>query len=55
MRKLATSEDGWSELHYDDVTGRYFEKTYPESDQHGGGQPRFDEVSETFARQKYQF
>ncbi|NQY35754.1 MAG: hypothetical protein HRT37_12440 [Alteromonadaceae bacterium] len=37
LKKVSTSEDGWSTLYKDPEDGRLWEATYASSDSHGGG------------------
>ena len=48
------SEDGWTILYPDRNDGRYWELSYPNSDQHGGGPPCLESLSRDVAVAKYQ-
>jgi hypothetical protein len=50
---LGTDESGWDALYRDPVTGRLWELTWPQSDQHGGGPPRLRLVHADEVRPKY--
>ena len=45
MTFIARDESGWNELYYDEKIQKYFEKIYPNSDRHGGGEPIFRKIS----------
>lgn len=53
LAEVARSHDGWSVLYRDPNDGRYWELTYPESVNHGGGAPRLMAVSVNVARTRY--
>jgi Immunity protein 27 len=42
VRKITDSSrpEGWETAYQDPKDGRYWEKTYPQSEMHGGGPPR---------------
>jgi hypothetical protein len=42
--KLKVDSNGWRTLYRDLETGRLWEKSYPNSDMHGGGSPQFTEL-----------
>jgi hypothetical protein len=50
---LGTDESGWDALYRDPLTGRLWELTWPQSDQHGGGPPRLRLVHADEVRPKY--
>lgn len=50
---LGTDESGWDALYRDPLTGRLWELTWPQSDQHGGGPPRLRLVHADEVRSKY--
>ena len=37
LQKISESDDGWSVLYLDPLSGRYWELKYPDSFSHGGG------------------
>jgi hypothetical protein len=39
LREIGTADGGWSKLFRDPDSGEYWELTYPEGAQHGGGSP----------------
>lgn len=43
----------WETLFHDSGDGRYWERTYPHGDWHGGGPPALITLSEEQAREKY--
>lgn len=53
--EVAVSEQygAWETLFRDSSDGRYWERTYPQSEMHGGGPPALNCVSEHYAQQKY--
>jgi hypothetical protein len=53
FHELATAEAGGSTLYRDPADGRLWEKTFPQSELHGGGPPRLNVLSEEEARDKY--
>jgi hypothetical protein len=56
LRKVAVSKKwgGWETLFQDPDDGRYWERTYPQSELQGGGPPRLTMLSAEQARQKYE-
>jgi hypothetical protein len=55
LELLATDRSGWEQLFANKRTGELIEKTYPNGEVHGGGQARFETVTEAYARKKYSF
>lgn len=55
LNRVADSPDGWATLFRDPQDGRYWELTYPESWQHGGGPPRLTAIDPVEARSRYGF
>ena len=53
LRKLATASGGWDTLYLDPKDGRYWERTYPHGQLHGGGPPALTNISQETARDKY--
>jgi hypothetical protein len=53
FEKIADADGGWSTLFRDPEGHRYIERTYPNSEMHGGGAPLFTELTEEQARSKY--
>jgi len=51
--KIECSDDGWSVLFLDKKYGRYWELTYTESNQQGGGAPCLELLSRDDAAVKY--
>jgi hypothetical protein len=43
----------WETLFRDPNDGRYWERTYPQGEKHGGGPPKISLISEEEARRKY--
>jgi hypothetical protein len=57
LEKIAASKDsgGWETLFRDPDDGRYWERTYPQSEMHGGGPPSLIALSAEKAHAKYGF
>jgi hypothetical protein len=53
LKKLVSSEDGWSTLYIDLDDIRYWEKIYPNSELQGGGAPTLKSISKQEAIDKY--
>jgi hypothetical protein len=53
LRKVADSVGGWETLYQDPEDGRYWEKTYPQGELHGGGPPRLSTLASDEVEQKY--
>jgi hypothetical protein len=55
LRNVATSEQsgGWDMLFQDPDDGRFWERTYPQSEMQGGGPPRLSVLSRERAQAKY--
>ena len=55
LEKVAVSPQwgDWESLYRDLADGRYWEKTYPHGEMHGGGAPRLAVISEGDAVVKY--
>jgi hypothetical protein len=53
LRRVSSTDSGWSVLFQDPQDGRYWELTHPRSEMHGGGPPRLAEISYEAARQRY--
>jgi hypothetical protein len=55
LRKIADSPQwgAWETLYQDPDDGRYWERTYPQSELHGGGPPQLRCLTADEARQKY--
>lgn len=53
---IAFSKDcgGWETLFRDPDYGRYWERTYPQGDLHGGGPPRLECLAADAAERKYE-
>jgi len=50
---VAPSSDGWECLFRDPSDGRLWERTYPQSEMHGGGPPTLRLISPEEARRRY--
>jgi Immunity protein 27 len=53
LQHLATDSSGWESLYRDPHDGRLWERTYPDSERHGGGPPRLHTLSRDDAASKY--
>ncbi|WP_299775903.1 Imm27 family immunity protein [uncultured Pseudoteredinibacter sp.] len=51
--KVATDESGWEILYRAKSTQEYWVKTYPNSEQHGGGKPVVVNISKEAAEAKF--
>jgi hypothetical protein len=53
LQRLAVTSDGWETLYRDPADGRYWEKTYPHGEMHGGGHASLRVLAVAAAREKY--
>jgi Immunity protein 27 len=53
LQRVAVSPDGWEILYRDPADGRYWEKTYPHSQMHGGGPASLRVLDVAEAQEKY--
>jgi hypothetical protein len=55
LKQIAVSKEwgAWETLFQDPDDGRYWERTYPQSELHGGGPPQLRCLSADEARRKY--
>jgi hypothetical protein len=55
LKKIADSPQwgAWETLFLDPADGRYWERTYPKGEMHGGGPPRLTCIGKDEARAKY--
>jgi hypothetical protein len=55
LKQIAVSKEwgAWEMLFQDPDDGRYWERTYPQGDRHGGGPPQLQWLSADEARRKY--
>lgn len=55
LRQVAISKQwgAWETLFQDPDDGRYWERTYPQSELHGGGPPRLAVMDGNLAKKKY--
>ena len=51
--RIADSQDGWSTLYRDPGDGRLWQRTFPQSELHGGGPPQLECVTRAQARAIY--
>jgi hypothetical protein len=51
--KITTDNTGWNTLFQDPNDNRYWELTYPDSGQFGGGAPKLENVTTDIVRIKY--
>ncbi len=50
---IKADESGWFKLYQDPFDKRYWELSYPSSEEHGGGAPKLTNVSKKEAETKY--
>jgi len=53
LKKIAIREGGWTTLYQDPQDGRYWERTFPQSETQGGGPPVLKVISDSDARTLY--
>ncbi|CAM3341905.1 Imm27 family immunity protein [Asticcacaulis taihuensis] len=53
MKLIANDQNGWEQLYYDEAAEAYFEKTYPDGEMQGGGEPYWRPISKEEAFTKY--
>ena len=53
LKQLAVDSSGWDTLLCDPSDGRLWERTYRQSEMHGGGPPQLKVISAEAARNKY--
>jgi len=53
LEYIKTDEAGWNILYQEPSNGRYWEKTFPQSESHGGGAPSLHSITIDEARLKY--
>jgi immunity protein 27 of polymorphic toxin system len=53
LKQAGRDDSGWELLYVDPDDGRFWELTYPEAEQHGGGPPMLRWLSAEEARKKY--
>jgi hypothetical protein len=53
LKKLATSDGGWTVLYQDSTDQRFWELTFPHSAWHGGGPPALRCLSPQEAKSKF--
>ncbi len=53
LEKLGTDRTGWETLFRDSADGRYWERTYSQSESHGGGPQALRVLSDAQARERY--
>jgi hypothetical protein len=51
--EIATTDGGWSTLFRDPADGRYIERIFPRSEEHGGGPSEMNYLTVEEARAKY--
>ncbi len=52
LERVAADETGWATLYRDPRDGRFWERTFPRSEMHGGGPPRLTVISRQAAAEK---
>ncbi len=53
LQRLGCAQGGWSTLYRDPADGRLWERTYPQSQLHGGGPPCLTCIDREQAQAKY--
>lgn len=53
LEYLGADATGWDALYRDPSDGRLWERTYPQSERHGGGPPRLTVIHPETARSRY--
>lgn len=53
LKELGHDASGWDQLFVDPDDGRFWELTYPEGEQHGGGPPCLRYLEASRARARY--
>ncbi len=53
LEKVKKDESGWNTLYLNKTTKEYWIRSYPNSEVHGGEQPRLEQVSELAAQIKF--
>jgi Immunity protein 27 len=53
LLKVAGSTGGWEALYRDPNDGRYWERTFPQSETHGGGAPSLNTITVGEAEKNY--
>lgn len=51
--QIKVDDDQWIVLHQCPVTGRYWKEHFPQSGEHGGGPPDFDQISKEQAKAEF--
>jgi hypothetical protein len=53
LKKVSTTDGGWTTIYQDIHDGRYWQHSYPQSELHGGGPPMLEHITQaTLAYQK---
>lgn len=52
---VGSDPSGWDDLYRDPEDGRLWERTWPQSEIHGGGPPRLTHITIDEARKRYNF
>ena len=51
--KVKTDESGWVTIYLHKTTNQYWVQTYPNSEMHGGGQPKLEQIAAAVAKKKF--
>jgi hypothetical protein len=54
LQKVAVDSSGWDVLYRNPDDGTYWELTFPQSEEHGGGPPRLTFMRESEIKRKYE-
>lgn len=52
LKKIKCDESGWETLFLHETTNNYWEKTYPNNEYHGGGNPTIKKIELTKKNKK---
>ena len=53
LQELGRTQDGWSVLYVDTADGRFWQLSYPDSGEHGGGAPCLEVLTRDAARDRF--
>lgn len=55
LEELVVDSPNWEILYRDPKDGRFWVKTYPQSNLHGGGPPELEVISKEEARKRFEY
>ena len=53
LDEVGNREGGWITLFKEKTTGKFWERTFPESNMHGGGPPQLELLSKNDIKERY--